>query len=63
VLLTEHAGATEAYAQELAEMRAGMAELDGWVGEHVDGDLCSFDAAVVWRCRLCGREQRQELQI
>jgi hypothetical protein len=55
----EHEGATEDYAEVLAEMRAQMAE--GLSVTHVDGDGCRFAATIVWRCVVCGREQCQDL--
>jgi hypothetical protein len=59
-VIVEHSGATEEYADVLAEMRLTMSEHD-LLGEHVDGDTCQFEAAVVWRCTACGREHRQPL--
>ena len=59
-MIMEHTGATEEYADVLAHMRQTMAE-DDLLGEHVDGDTCQFEAAVVWRCAACGREHRQPL--
>jgi hypothetical protein len=62
VLTTDHIGATEDYADVLAEMRAQLTALDGWQGEHFDGGGCEFEVAVVWRCETCGREQRHVIR-
>lgn len=60
---TDHIGATEDYADVLAQMRAQLTALDGWQGEHFDGGGCEFEVAVVWRCGVCGREQNHVVRI
>ena len=56
-MIADHTGATEEYADVLAEMRLEMAE--GPSGAHVDGGSCEYEVAVVWRCTMCGCEHRQ----
>ena len=57
----EHVGATEDYAEVLAGMRADIEQVEGFTAIHIDGDACRFEAAIVWRCVVCGREQCQDL--
>lgn len=54
-------GATEDYAEILAEMRLQIEQGEAFSATHIDGDGCRFQAAIVWRCVVCGREQCQDL--
>lgn len=57
----EHIGATEDYADVLAEIREMDDQFAAASGHHIDGSLCRFEAMVIWRCTECAREQSQEV--